>query len=245
MSAIAYALISVFIVSLISLIGVFTLSLNKDFLRRSVSFLVSLAVGALFGNAIIHLVPETFESFESSSEAGFFIILGILIFFVLEKFFHWHHHHEPVGHTHSINPVGRIVLFADGVHNFLDGVIIGAAYLVSPEIGIATTIAVILHEIPQEIGDFGVLIFAGYTRTKALLVNFLSALVSFAGVFFAFFLGGVSNALIPALIAISAGSFIYIAGSDLVPELQKTSDLKKSLLQFTAIIIGISLVFMV
>lgn len=245
MTALGYALISVFIVSLISLIGIFTLSLNKDLLRRSVSFLVSLAIGALFGDAIIHLIPEALELFGNTRLAGFFILLGILIFFVLEKFFHWHHHHEPVGHTHHINPVGRVVLFSDGVHNFLDGVIIGAAYLVGPEIGIATTIAVILHEIPQEIGDFGVLIFSGYTRRRALFVNFLSALVSFFGVFFAFFLGGLSSSLMPALIAISAGSFLYIAGSDLMPELQKTADIKKSVIQFTAIVIGITLMFLV
>jgi zinc and cadmium transporter len=144
-----------------------------------------------------------------------------------------------------ISPVGRIVLFSDGVHNFLDGAIIAAGYLVSIEVGIATTVAIMLHEIPQEIGDFGILIHAGYSRTKALFVNFISALVAVVGSLSAILLGSYIEAIIPALVAIAAGSFIYIAGSDLVPELQKTSDAKKSALQFIAIIIGVSFVFLI
>lgn len=243
MTIFVYAFLSVFLVSLVSLIGTFTLSLNKSLLRRFVSLLVSLAVGALFGDAIIHLIPEALSSFDKSEVAGFFIILGIIVFFALEKFLHWHHHHEPTPHTHTVSPVGRIVLVSDGVHNFLDGIIIGAAYMVSVEVGMATTLAVILHEIPQEIGDFGVLIYAGYTRTRALVVNFLSALVAMFGLFFAFFLGNTIESVVPALIAIAAGSFLYIAGSDLVPELQKTYEFKKSFVQFLAVIVGVALMF--
>ncbi|MBI2618310.1 ZIP family metal transporter [Candidatus Kaiserbacteria bacterium] len=245
MSIIAYTLISVLVVSLISLVGTFTISLNRDVLNRSVFFLVSLAVGALFGDAIIHLIPEAFEEFESPTFAALFIIIGIFIFFVLEKFLHWRHSHGINGHDdgHRITPLGPIVLFSDGVHNFLDGVIIAAAYMVSIEVGIATTIAIILHEIPQEIGDFGVLIHAGYTRAKALLVNFLSALAAVLGAGVALLIGDASQNITPALIALAAGSFLYIAGSDLVPELHKTSGIKKSLLQFIAIIIGFGLMF--
>jgi len=246
MTLIVYTFLSVIIVSLISLIGAFTLSINKKVLDRSIFLLVSLAVGALFGDAIIHLIPEAFASFENTTTPALLIIIGIFIFFILEKFLHWHHCHG----THDSNcdvvrPLGRIILFSDGVHNFLDGVIIGAAYLVSIEVGIATTFAIILHEIPQEIGDFGVLIHSGYTRARALFVNFLSALVAILGAGFALILGDISENVIPALIAIAAGSFLYIAGSDLVPELQKISDVKKSALQFIAIIIGVTLVFMV
>ena len=240
-----YTLLSVILVSLISLIGVFTLSINKKILRNSVFFLVSLAVGALFGDAIIHLIPEALELFGNSKDAAFYVIVGILIFFILEKFLHWHHTHNEDEKPMPISPVGRIVLFSDGVHNFLDGAIIAAGYLVSIEVGIATTVAIMLHEIPQEIGDFGILIHAGYSRAKALFVNFISALVAVVGSLSAILLGSYIEAIIPALVAIAAGSFIYIAGSDLVPELQKTSDAKKSALQFIAIIIGVSFVFLI
>ncbi len=229
--------------SLISLIGVFTLSINKKILQRSIFFLVSLSVGALFGDAIIHLIPEALELFGNSTKAAFYIIVGIFIFFILEKFFHWQHTHDSNHSQNQISPLRRIVLFSDGVHNFLDGTIIAAGYLVSIEVGIATTIAIMLHEIPQEIGDFGILIHAGYTRSKALLVNFLSALVAVLGAVVALLIGNTIEAFTPALIAIAAGSFIYIAGSDLVPELQKTSDVKKSIVQFIAIVIGVALMF--
>ncbi|MCW9054833.1 MAG: ZIP family metal transporter [Candidatus Pacebacteria bacterium] len=245
MSITLYALISVFIVSLISLVGAITISINKEVLRRSIFFLVSLAVGALFGDAIIHLIPEAFELFEDTTHAAFYIIVGIFTFFVLEKFFHWHHHHgnNEEHRACAIHPVGRIILFSDGIHNLLDGAIIGAAYLVSIEVGIATTLAVILHEIPQEIGDFGVLIHAGYSRARALLVNFLSGLSAVLGALAALFLGSFIEHATPALIAIAAGSFLYIAGSDLVPELHKTTTARKSLLQLMGIMIGIGLMF--
>ena len=245
MSVLLYTLLSVAIVSLISLIRTFTISINKEVLKNSVFFLVSLAVGALFGDAIIHLIPEALELFGDSTKAAFYIIVGIFMFFVLEKFLFWHHvHDEDSSHKH-ISPVGRIVLFSDGVHNFLDGAIIAAGYMVSIEVGIATTIAIMLHEIPQEIGDFGILIHAGYTRAKALLVNFFSALIAIVGAIVTLSIGKSVETLIPVLVAIAAGSFIYIAGSDLVPELQKTSDVKKSALQFVAIVIGVTLVFLV
>ena len=244
MLVIIYTLASVTIVSLISLIGVFTLSINKKVLDRSVFFLVSLSVGALFGSAIIELIPEAFASFENTTTAAFFIIVGILILFILEKFLHWHHCHSNHGDScNTVHPIGRIVLISDGIHNFLDGIIIGAAYLVSIEVGIATTIAIILHEIPQEIGDFGILIHSGYTRARALFVNFLSALTAILGAGVALFLGDISGKIIPTLIAIAAGSLIYIAGSDLIPELHKTLDFRKSIIQFVAIVTGVALIF--
>ncbi len=246
MTVILYTLLSVALVSLISLIGIFTLSINKNVLRHSVFFLVSLAVGALFGDAFIHLIPEAFELFGDPSQAALYIIVGIFIFFILEKFFHWHHCHGTGDQCeHTTHPLGRMVLFSDSLHNFLDGVIIAAGYLVSIEVGIATTVAIMLHEIPQEIGDFGILIHAGYTRAKALLVNFLSALAAVLGAVITLIIGNTVEIFIPYLIAIAAGSFIYIAGSDLVPELQKTSDIKKTTIQFIAIVIGVTLMFLV
>lgn len=245
MSITLYTLASVFVVSLISLVGAITISLNAELLKRSVFFLVSLAVGALFGDAIIHLIPETFELFANPVYASLSVIAGIFAFFVLEKFLHWHHHHDDCDEHEDcgIHPLGRIILFSDGLHNFLDGAIIGAAYLVSIEVGVATTLAVILHEIPQEIGDFGVLIHAGYSRTRALVVNFLSGLVAVLGALAALFLSNTVEYATPILIAVAAGSFLYIAGSDLVPELHKATTVRQSLIQLIGILLGISLMF--
>src|SRR3989338_3544563 len=172
-----YAFLSVLVISLISLVGVFTLSLREELLRKYMSIFISLAVGALLGDAFIHLIPEALETSSNTILSSVLIIAGILIFFLLEKFLHWHHHGEDKEETH-IHPVGALVLFSDGVHNFMDGIIIGASFIVSAPVGIATTLAVILHEIPQEVGDFAVLLHAGYTKARALWLNFLSALLS-------------------------------------------------------------------
>jgi len=139
---------------------------------------------------------------------------------------------------HEIRPLGFLVIVSDGIHNLLDGIIIGASYLVSVEVGIATTIAIILHEIPQEIGDFGLLLHAGMKKMQAILINFLSALTAVLGVIFALIIGNTNEMFLPAATAFAAGSFLYIAGSDLVPELHKTTNVKSSLLQFGAIALG-------
>jgi len=254
-TTVLYSLTSVLVVSLVSLIGVFTLSFRESFLRASIFFLVSLAVGALLGDAIIHLIPEAIEEFGGNApQAALWVLMGFLVFFILEKFLRWHHAHgledthgdpESVVAAHGrVKPVGPLVLVSDGFHNFIDGVIIAASYAISIELGIATTIAVILHEIPQEIGDFGVLIHAGFTKTRALLMNFLSALLAVAGAAAFILLEGTHESLLPALLGISAGSFIYIAGSDLVPELQQNNvSLKRSVGQLGAVVIGMALMF--
>lgn len=234
-----YAFASVLIVSIVSFIGVFALSLQETLLKKYISLLVSVAIGALLGDAFIHLIPEALA--ETSSELGvsLAIIGGILVFFILEKFFHWHHHGDDVNETH-IHPSGRMILVSDSLHNFIDGLIIASSYMVGIEIGIATTIAVVLHEIPQEIGDFGVLIHSGYTKTKALLLNFISALTAVLGVAAGFVLGGAAESLAVWFLPIAAGGFIYIASADLIPELHKTKDAKHSALQLFAVCIGVA-----
>jgi zinc and cadmium transporter len=251
-----YSLISVALVSLVSLIGIVTLSFRTDFLKQCLFVLVSLAVGAFFGNALIHLLPEAFELADNMAYVSLAAILGILSFFVLEKFLHWHHHHaghnahEHVGEelfesseTSRVKPHGYLVLTADSVHNLIDGVVITAGYLVSVEVGLATTIAVLLHEIPQEIGDFGVLLQSGMKKLKALALNFATALFAFVGVFIAFVIQNIDGSL-PLVMAFAAGNFLYIAGSDLVPELQKSKSFGKSAVQFTAIVAGLVLMFL-
>jgi zinc and cadmium transporter len=239
MTPLLMSMLAVFAVSLISLVGLFTLSFKESALRGVLFLLISLAAGALLGDAFIHLLPEAFEE-AGSTATSVFVLAGILSFLMLEKFLHWHHSHggndEEEANAH---PLAHLVIVSDGVHNLVDGIAIGAAFLVSPEIGIATTLAIALHEIPQEIGDFGLLLHAGFSRTKALLMNFVSALTAFIGVGIAFVLAGTSETLIPLIAAFAAGNFIYIALADLVPELHKTVGGKRSIAQFLVILVGL------
>jgi len=233
-----YAFISVIIVSIVSLIGIFSLSLKEEIIKKYISLFISLAVGALLGDAFIHLIPEAFKNSSNSSIVSLLIIFGILIFFIIEKFLHWHHHEDDTEINH-IHPVGKLLLFTDGFHNLIDGIIIGVSFLVSIPIGIATTLAVVLHEIPQEIGDFAVLINSGYDKKRALYLNFLSALMAIIGVSIALIFGSIAETFSFWILPIAAGGFIYIAVADLIPELQKTKELKYSILQILTVLIGI------
>jgi zinc and cadmium transporter len=236
--------ISVTIVSLISLIGVFFLALRPDKLRRIQLVLVGLATGGLLGGAFIHLIPEAFESFKNQHTASILLVAGFLLFFILERFLHWQHNHTEGISSNHIKPFGPINLIADMFHNFLDGILIGAAFLYSPEIGITTTIIVLLHEIPQEIGDFGILIHAGYTPRKALFYNFASACSSYIGAFIVLIFSTSADLLSKAVLPIAAGGFIYLAAADLIPELHTEKNLKSSIYQFGAILFGIGVLFL-
>jgi zinc and cadmium transporter len=238
-STFIYSIASVLVVSIVSLIGAFTLSIKEAVLRKYIFLLVSLAVGALLGDAFIHLIPEAFEAGANPMYVSLAIIGGIVLFFVIEKFLHWHHHAAGEHDHETIHPTGKMILISDGVHNLIDGLIIGASFLVGTEVGIATTVAVILHEIPQEIGDFGVLLHSGLSKAKALWFNFVSALAAVVGTIIALVIGGTSDFLTIWLIPIAAGGFIYIALSDLIPELHKTKQPHHSLMQFAAVMAGI------
>jgi len=235
-----YTIVSILVISLISLIGVFTLSIKKEKLNSILFFMVSFAVGALFGDTFIHLLPEAIREYGFGIQASLLIILGILLFFVLEKFIHWGHCHVETSKTHP-HPVGMMNLVGDGLHNFIDGLLIGASYLVSIPIGLATTLAVLFHEIPQEIGDYGILLHAGFSKGKALLYNFLSALPALLGGIIALILSGRIHGFERIIIPITAGGFIYIAGSDLIPELHKETTPSKSVYQFLGILLGIGI----
>lgn len=229
---------SVIVVSLVSLVGLTLFSLREDLLRKYTFVLISIAVGALLGDAFIHLIPEALEEAANPLLASICIVGGLLFFFVIEKFLHWHHHGEDQ-HDHDLHPVGKLVIFSDGVHNFIDGIVIAASFMVSIPLGIATTIAVLLHEIPQEIGDFSVLLHAGYSKAKALWFNFLSALTALLGALVFFLLGSVVEAHMHYALAITAGGFIYIAVADLIPELHKTKNAKHSFYQLVAVVVGV------
>jgi zinc and cadmium transporter len=234
-----YALGSVAAISLISVAGIGTLSLGRKQLHRTIHCLVSFAVGSLFGGAFIHLIPEIFtDPAVDHSRASLYVILGILIFFVLEKYVRWRHCHDIDCEEHARHLVA-LNLVGDSLHNFIDGLIIGTAYLVDVKVGVATTIAVAFHELPQEIGDFGVLIHAGLTPKRALLYNFLTALTAFVGVFIALLIGSRVDGFITALLPVTVGGFIYIAGSDLIPELHHQDDPTKSISQLMFMILGV------
>ncbi|MEK7535015.1 MAG: ZIP family metal transporter [Patescibacteria group bacterium] len=234
-----YSLSSVIIVSLISLIGVVVLAIKQSILNQIVFVLVSLAVGALFGDALIHLLPEAYETFDGPLTVSYLVMAGFLFFFLVEKYLHWHHHHDEESGVH-IHPVGYINLISDGIHNFIDGVLIGVSYLVSIPLGVATTIAVVLHEIPQEIGDFGVLISAGFTRKKALWLNFATGLAAVLGTVLALISGTRLETLTSYAIPLTAGGFLYIAAVDLLPPLHKETRPLRSLLQLIAILAGVA-----
>jgi zinc and cadmium transporter len=235
-----YTIISVILVSLISLIGIFTLFLNKDMPKKMLLFLISFSVGGLFGDAFIHLLPESFEKLGANLTTSLYIVIGILIFFVLEKFIRWRHCHFTAPEECQ-RPVAAMNLVGDSVHNLIDGMLIGASYTVSIPIGISTTLAIILHEIPQELGEFGVLVHSGLSVKKAIVLNFLSALTPILGAIISLFAGSHIEGYSSILLPITAGGFIYIAGSDLIPELQHECKLSTSVLQFISIILGVGI----
>jgi zinc and cadmium transporter len=238
-------LTSVIIISAISLVGVLVLWLKDQQLKKILLYLVSFSVGGLFGDAFIHLIPEAIEESGFGTSISLLILLGILSSFVVEKFLQWRHCHIPTSseHPHSF---AYMNLFGDAVHNLIDGLIVGGSYLASIPIGISTTLAVILHEIPQELGDFGVLIHGGFNKKKALWFNFLTALTAILGAIIAFVVGTTLEGFIPLLIPFAAGNFIYIAGSDLIPELRKDEpNLKKATLQVVSITLGVVIMLLV
>ncbi len=250
MEVLLYTFLSVLAVSTVSLVGVVALSVNQTFLRKILSILVGLAAGALMGDAVIHLIPEALGALGSERVFGMSVLTGIILFFVLEKYLRWHHAHHGNEEEHEIEErenhprhLAPLVLIADGIHNTIDGAIIAASYLISPPIGIATTIAVFLHEIPQEIADYALLIHSGLSRTKALLFNLFSGLTAFAGAGIIFAFQGALPSLGAFAAAFTAGAFIYIAATDLIPELQKTRDPKRSTRELAAFIGGILLMF--
>lgn len=237
-----YSLGSVIVVSLISLVGLFTLSFRAERLKKILIYMISFAAGALLGDAFFHLLPEIVEEQGFGVNISLYILSGIAFFFIVEKIIHWRHCHHPITKDHP-HPFAWMNLFGDGVHNFLDGLIIGAAYIVSLPVGIATTIAVILHEIPQEIGDFSILIHGGFSRAKALFLNFFSALLAVLGAVIALLSSTRTEGLTTFLVPFAAGGFVYIALSDLIPELHKEEDWRKSVLQLFAFAIGIAIMF--
>ncbi len=239
MSTYLYVFGSVSIISLIALVGVVALALTERFLKRSVFYLVSFAAGAMFGDAFIHLIPHTAKNFGITHFTGLYLILGLVISFIVESFIHWHHsHHYGDECEECVDPEAYMIIIGDSVHNFIDGVVIAASYLASIPVGLATTFAVFLHEFPQEIGDFGVLVHGGFSRLRAVFYNFLSALTSFMGAGLVLFLSLNTESMNQFLLPMAAGGFIYIAGSDLIPQVKDRGNLFQSLAHISLFILG-------
>jgi len=242
MTIFIYALISAFIVSLLSFIGIVTLSLKDKILKRILIYLVSFSAGGLMGGAFFHLLPESIEEGNEPLLVFSYVLAGFCLFFLIERFLRWHHCHDK--ECDSPLHLGYINLIGDGVHNLIDGIIIITTFSVNPGLGFAATLSIIFHELPQELGDFGVLLYAGFKKSKALLFNFLTALICVLGVVIGYFLisyvSGISSLLIP----LAAGGFIYIAATDLIPELQKVIKLKHSIITFLVFIIALVIMFL-
>ncbi len=239
MSTLLWIILATIFVSLIAFIGIITLFFKEKLLKKILLFLIALSAGALMGGAFLHLIPEAIEEF--TSETVFIsVLLGFVLFFLIEKILHWRHCHEGECPIHTF---AYINLFGDSVHNFLDGLIIASGFIIDIKLGIITTLAIALHEIPQEIGDFGVLVYAGFKKMKALLFNFLTALTAILGGLIGFFLSNYTSNLAMFLVPFAAGGFIYIAASDLIPEIRKETQIKKSALVFITFIIGILIMY--
>lgn len=228
---------STFIVSLISLIGILTLTIKDKLLHKILFGLIGFSAGALIGGAFLHILPEALKKTESTF-VFYYLIFGIILFFFMERYFYWRHCHEE-GKC-DVHAFTYLNLIGDGFHNFVDGMVIAVSFVASIKLGIVTTVAVLLHEIPQELGDFGVLIYGGFTKKKALLYNFISALMALVGAIAAYFISDVAVGFANFILPLTAGGFIYIATSDLIPEIHKESNRRRSTLAFIAFLFGIA-----
>jgi len=246
MSTLAYILLFTFLGSIAALIGGVILLSKEKFALKISHFLASFAAGVLLGTAFFDLLPEAIhESERTGADVFAYTLFGIVLFFLIERFIHWfHHHEEPHEHEKETKSTVPLIIIGDTVHNFIDGIVIAATFLVSIPLGIITAVAVAAHEIPQEIGDFGLLLHKGLRRKKIIIFNILSASVSFLGAILTYVLGAnLVEGYIPIFLAITAGFFIYIASSDLIPEIHYEKRRGFALIESLLLIFGIVVIW--
>ncbi|MFZ5424345.1 MAG: ZIP family metal transporter [Patescibacteria group bacterium] len=234
-----YIVSSSVVVSLLALLGIVIVDIQSTWFSKSLMYLVALSAGTMIGGVFLHLLPEAAENFEDTTYFTLALI-SFVLFFLIEKGLHWHHCHDEECEKHTY---GQMTLFGDSVHNFIDGLLIAGAYITDINLGIATTAAIALHELPQEIGDFGVLVHSGFTKKKALLVNFLVALAALAGALVGFYVSESIEGITKYAIPLAAGGFLYIATSDLIPEIREETNTKKSIGALIAFFTGILLMY--
>lgn len=240
MEILLWIIFSTLLVGVVGVVFAFILFIYATKLSERMLFLfVALSAGALLGATFFHLLPEITET--ANQNIFFWVLAAFIFFFSIEKLLAWHHCHQPGGCV--IHPFGYLNLFGDAIHNFLDGLMIAGAFSIAIPLGITATIAVLLHEIPQELGDFGVLLYAGFSKIKALFWNLCSALIAVLGGILGYYLGLSFESLTKILVALAAGGFLYIAASDLIPEIKKEVSGKITIATFIVFFIGITLMF--
>lgn len=240
MATLFLIILSTFLISLISFSGALTLFLGKK-LDKILLILVAFSAGALIGAAFFHLLPEAIAEAQKDQILNifFYLVIGFCLFFILEQFINWHHHHTRE-HPEIIS-FSYLILLSDAIHNFLDGLIIAASFLIGFQVGMAAVLAIVFHEIPQEIGDFGVLVYTGFKKNIALLVNFISAIFAIFGGIAGFLLSERIGKGILFILPFAAGTFLYIACSDLIPEIKQKVNVRESFLHFFVFLIGLGL----
>ncbi|MEN3014009.1 MAG: ZIP family metal transporter [Endomicrobiia bacterium] len=232
----AYAIFTTFFVSAVSLVGIFSLLINEKILDKLIFMLISFASGSLIGASFLHIIPEIVEDKESI-HVFYYVVFGFILFFILEKYFHWRHCHR--GKNCEFHPVSYLNLIGDGLHNFIDGILIGSSFYVDTRTGFISVLAVLLHEIPQEIGDFGVLIHSGFSRLKALMINFLVSFFALAGTICGYLLSDQIKELPDYILPVVAGGFIYISSCDLIPELHREKNFYRSIISLLLFVLGV------
>lgn len=235
-----YIIMTTFTIALIAFVGVFALVMKEHLLNKILIILVSLSAGVLIGGAFIHLLPEAVEKAEGT-DIFIVVLVGFVLFFIMEKVLHWRHCHNGKCDVHSFHYMN---LIGDAIHNFIDGLIIAASFIVSTPLGITTAIAIAAHEIPQEIGDFGVLVYGGFKMKRAVILNFTVALTVVIGGIVGYFISKSIENTVVFLLPFAAGGFIYIAATDLIPEIKKEIDIRKSMLTMGVFILGILIMWL-
>ena len=236
MDTLIWILLVTLLDGVVAFVGAFTLALRDKTLKKILFILVAFSAGAMIGGSLLHLLAESFEVLDVDSAMMIFIV-GFSLFFIIERLLHWHHCHA--GGECEIHTYSYLILFGDGIHNFIDGLVIAAAFITDIHLGLVTSFVIIGHEIPQEIGDFAVLLHGGMKKKKALLYNFISQLTAVLGGLIGFF--WMNDQLRAFMLPFAAGGFMYIAASDLIPELHKEPKLSKAMLAFSFFVIGILL----
>jgi len=245
MDALVCAFLAVIGVSFLSFVGVFAISLDEKKLDNILFILISFAAGTILGAAYFDLLPEALE-LAGEELTVTYVALGFAVFFFLERSVYWYHghvHEREIGKKTVVKNLVYMNIIGDGVHNLIDGMIITSTFLLNTSLGIVSTLAVVFHETAQEIGDFGVLIYGGYSKMKALLFNFLSALTAIVGVLFSVLFSGSVEGFVGFLVAFAAGAFIYLAASELIPEIKEEENFKRSAAQFMLFVLGLILVW--
>lgn len=241
MNTLVWIVVSGILMSLIALVGSITLVMKPATLNRCLLPLVAFAAGSLIGGALFHMVPAAVHEMGNSIILYIWIVAGFLVFLALEQFLNWHH-----SHTHGPEdpqPLTYLILIADGLHNFIGGMFVAASFLVDTRLGIVAWLTAAAHEIPQELGDFAILVHGGWSKSRALLFNFASALTFLVGGLVAYMASAKVDVVF--LVPFAAGNFLYIAAADLIPEIKKSREVKTNLLHFVTFTLGIAVLLVI